>query len=91
MRAFTWAAITLITAALSVSFGERAFAQAGSTGGTLGNTDKSISGDRGGDVAEPHKKSGTKSNKEAIAPAGHPKLKQFTNPTFDGMRVAQCL
>ena len=43
MRAFTCAAITLVTMAVSVA---TAFAQAGSTGGTLGNTDKSISGSR---------------------------------------------
>jgi hypothetical protein len=46
MRALTCAAILLIIAAVSVPFAGTAFAQAGSTGGTLGNTDKSISGDR---------------------------------------------
>jgi hypothetical protein len=35
-----------ITAAVCMPFAHAAFAQAGSTGGTLGNTDKSISGDR---------------------------------------------
>jgi hypothetical protein len=43
MRAFACAAIALVTIAVS---GPTAFGQAGSTGGTLGNTDKSISGDR---------------------------------------------
>jgi hypothetical protein len=38
-------AIALVVCA-SVPFASMAFAQAGSTGGTLGNTDKSISGDR---------------------------------------------
>jgi hypothetical protein len=46
MRTFTCAAIMLAAAALSAPFDGAAFAQAGSTGGTLGNTDKSISGDR---------------------------------------------
>jgi hypothetical protein len=46
MRALTCAAIMLAVVVLSVPFGGAAFAQAGSTGGTLGNTDKSISGDR---------------------------------------------
>jgi hypothetical protein len=46
MRTFTCAAVMLLTAAASAPFGGAAFAQAGSTGGTLGNTDKSISGDR---------------------------------------------
>jgi hypothetical protein len=46
MRTFTCAAIMLVTVALSAPFTGTAFAQAGSTGGTLGNTDKSISGER---------------------------------------------
>ena len=44
MRAFTCAASMLIVAAVSVPFAGTAFAQAGSTGGTIGNRDKSISG-----------------------------------------------
>src|ERR1700722_2536708 len=47
MRTFTCAAIMLIAVA------EPAFAQAGTTGGTLGNTDKSISGDRREEPAAP--------------------------------------
>jgi hypothetical protein len=43
MRALACAAIALVTIAVS---GPTAFGQAGSTGGTLGNTDKSISGNR---------------------------------------------
>jgi hypothetical protein len=46
MRAVTGATILLFTVAVSAPFAGTAFAQAGSTGGTLGNTDKSISGDR---------------------------------------------
>src|SRR3984957_11023415 len=46
MRTFICAAIMLIAVALSAPFTGSAFAQAGSTGGTLGNTDKSISGER---------------------------------------------
>jgi hypothetical protein len=91
MRAFTCAAIMLVTVAASAPFTEMAFAQAGSTGGTLGNTNKSISGDRGGDVEQPHKKARTNSSREAISPAGHLKLKQFSNPTYQGMRVVNCL
>jgi hypothetical protein len=44
MRAFTYVAIALIAAAMSVPSIGAAFAQAGSTGGTVGNHDKSISG-----------------------------------------------
>jgi hypothetical protein len=44
MRAFTCVAIALIAAAMSVPSIGAAFAQAGSTGGTIGNHDKSISG-----------------------------------------------
>jgi hypothetical protein len=44
MRASTYAAIALIAAAMSVPSVGAAFAQAGSTGGTVGNRDKSISG-----------------------------------------------
>jgi hypothetical protein len=44
MRAFTYVAIALIAAAMSVPFAGSALAQAGSTGGTVGNRDKSVSG-----------------------------------------------
>jgi hypothetical protein len=44
MRAFTYVAIALIAAAMSVPPVGAAFAQAGSIGGTVGNRDKSISG-----------------------------------------------
>jgi hypothetical protein len=46
MRAFICAAFLLVAASVSVPVAGTAFAQAGSTGGTLGNTDKSISGER---------------------------------------------
>jgi hypothetical protein len=46
MRTFSCAAIMLVAVALLVPHGRAAFAQAGSTAGTLGNTDKSISGER---------------------------------------------
>jgi hypothetical protein len=48
MRTFACAAVMLIAIAVAVSvpFAATVFAQAGSTGGTLGNTDKSISGSR---------------------------------------------
>lgn len=44
MRAFTCVAVALIAAAMSVPSIGAAFAQAGSTGGTIGHRDKSISG-----------------------------------------------
>ena len=52
MRTFTYVAIALIAAAMSVASIGAALAQAGSTGGTVGNRDKSISG--GGEEAERH-------------------------------------
>jgi hypothetical protein len=42
----TWIIAAAVGIALVAAGGSGAFAQAGSTGGTLGNTDKSISGDR---------------------------------------------
>lgn len=44
MRAFTWAAGMLIVAAVSVPIAGTAFAQPGTTGGTIGNREKSVSG-----------------------------------------------
>lgn len=44
MRAFTCAASILMIAALSLPFSGTVFAQAGNTGGTIGNRDKSVSG-----------------------------------------------
>jgi hypothetical protein len=60
-----------------------AFAQAGSTGGTIGNTDKSVSG---GSEAEPSRNlsHGQKSPKSA-----GPKV--FENPTLNGIRVDRCM
>jgi hypothetical protein len=44
MRTFTCAVIILAAVALSAPFAKTAFAQAGSTGGTVGKEDKSVSG-----------------------------------------------
>jgi hypothetical protein len=65
MRTFTCAAVTLAAVALLAPFGRAAFAQAGSTGGTLGNTDKSISGDRREEPAAPK----SQAHRSASAPA----------------------
>jgi hypothetical protein len=46
MRTFPYAATMLVTVALSAPFAGNAFAQGGSTGGTLGKADKSVSGSR---------------------------------------------
>jgi hypothetical protein len=53
MRTFTCAAIMLAAVALSAPFAGTAFAQAGSTGGTLGQTDKSVSGQRNTEPEQP--------------------------------------
>jgi hypothetical protein len=63
MRAFACAAITLVTMAALVP---TAFGQAGSTGGTLGNSDKSISGERREEPAPPTK---SQTHRSASAPA----------------------
>jgi hypothetical protein len=67
MRTLTCAAIMLVVVVLSVPFGGAAFAQAGSTGGTLGNTDKSISGER----EEPRREREEPRKKPAPKEAGH--------------------
>jgi hypothetical protein len=64
---------------------ERAAAQAGSTGGTIGKTDKSISG--GESVAEP-----TKTRSKGGRPAGtSARSNVFENPTINGIRVDGCM
>jgi hypothetical protein len=62
MRALACAAIALVTIAVS---GPTAFGQAGSTGGTLGNTDKSISGERREEPTAPK----SRPHRSASAPA----------------------
>jgi hypothetical protein len=62
MRALLFVAVT---AAACVPFASTAFSQAGSTGGTLGNTDKSISGDRREEPAAPK----SQTHRSASAPA----------------------
>jgi hypothetical protein len=70
MRAFTCLAITLAIVAVSALFAGTAFAQAGSTGGTLGNTDKSISGDREerSEEREEHRRSRGREERKSAAP-----------------------
>jgi hypothetical protein len=70
----------------------KAFAQAGSTGGTLGNTDKSISGDRKEAPQESGHQHKTKPAARAdvpAKPAGGPKT--FQDPRINGAHVNWCM
>jgi hypothetical protein len=71
-----------------LAWGATAFAQAGSTGGTIGKTDKSAVGDDG--KAEPRKPPNSRSSKPRPeqAPA---RLNVFQNPTINGIRVDGCM
>jgi hypothetical protein len=77
----------LLIGILASCVGTAAFAQAGSVGGTIGNTDKSISGGTETEQAR-HKSQPSRQN----APA-RPESKQkvFVNPTIDGLPVDRCL
>jgi hypothetical protein len=59
----TWIIAAALGIALSTAGASGVFAQAGSTGGTLGNNDKSISGDR-----EQHRRSGDREERKPVAP-----------------------
>jgi hypothetical protein len=88
-----WIIAMSLSIALSASAASGAFAQAGSTGGTLGNTDKSISGERHEPPQEsaPRHKA-TKPAARADAPVkstGGPKT--FQDPRINGARVDWCL
>jgi hypothetical protein len=67
MRTVACAAVMLIAVAVSAPFAATVFAQAGSTGGTLGNTDKSISGERREEPATPK----SQTHRSASAPAAN--------------------
>jgi hypothetical protein len=74
----------------SFAAGTTAFAQAGSVGGTIGNTDKSISGES---TATPPVVVGNPKHRQR---SGEPsrqdnKQKVFVNPTIDGLPVDRCL
>jgi hypothetical protein len=89
-----------VTAALSMLFPVTVLAQAGSTGGTIGKTDKSVSGENtagspGFVVDNPkHRRRSMEEAKrrrsgESTRPEG--KQKVFVNPTIDGLPVDRCL
>jgi hypothetical protein len=64
-----------------------AFAQSGSTGGTLGNRDKSISGSE----SQPDKitKKAHRASRSESEHKSAPKI--FDNPTINGIRIDHCL
>jgi hypothetical protein len=80
MRALLIAAVICVSA----PFGGAAFAQAGSTGGTLGNTDKSISGER----EEPRRPE--KREERHQRPQAAQSVKTFLNPSISGVHVDRC-
>jgi hypothetical protein len=66
--------------------------QPGSTGGSIGKTDKSVSG--GGEPASPEQRSRAPvrtrdADKKISSDSGGPKA--YSTPTFDGIRVDWCL
>jgi hypothetical protein len=81
----------LLGALAVVALTYMAFAQAGSTGGTLGNTDKSISGDREepGHSSEKGQVKIKRPHASESASVVGPKV--FVNPTINGVRVDHCL
>jgi hypothetical protein len=92
--------IFLLGMSASFAVGATAFAQAGSTGGTIGNTDKSISGEntaRSPGFFVGNSKHRRRSIREAIRRrSGEPtkpesKQKVFVNPTIDELPVDRCL
>jgi hypothetical protein len=84
MRAFTCAASMLIVAAVSVPFAGTAFAQAGSTGGTIGNRDKSVSG--GEEETKRHA-----ARKPPVKRASQATLGSSFDGSWAGMSVGPCI
>ena len=66
----TWIVAAALSIALSAAGASGAFAQAGSTGGTLGNTDKSISGERQEGPSSQQKSPAAKPRATPKAPRG---------------------
>jgi hypothetical protein len=62
--------------------------QPGSTGGSIGKTDKSILGDEG--VAEPRAPAKSRSNGQRPT-GGSTRSNVFENPTINGIRVDGCM
>jgi hypothetical protein len=79
----------------SAAVGATAFAQAGATGGTIGKTDKSVSG--GGDQPAPELRSTAPARprgadkKPSSDEKGTRGQKVFVNPTIKGIRVDGCM
>jgi len=84
MRTFTYVTIALIATAISVPFARTGFAQAGSTGGTVGNRDKSVSG---GSKREPERPAArrTPHRREEGAP-----LSRYDG-SWAGVSVGRCI
>jgi hypothetical protein len=72
----------------SLALGTTAFAQAGSTGGTIGKTDKSVSGEEGSAAPDSAVKPRLKGQRPSDAPV---RSNVFENPTINGIRVDRCM
>ncbi|MBI5323107.1 hypothetical protein [Bradyrhizobium sp.] len=88
MRAFTCGAIALIAAAMSVPSIGAAFAQAGSTGGTIGNREKSIIGGEEQPVAR--KQPARRASQPPRRGAQAPPLGSFDG-NWAGVSVGSCI
>jgi hypothetical protein len=77
----------LFTLPASFAPGTPAFAQAGSTGGTIGKTDKSVSGEEGSAAPNSAAKPRSK-GRPSDAPV---RSNVFENPTISGIRVDRCM
>jgi hypothetical protein len=78
-----------LAVAVAMPFADAAFSQAGSLGGTLGQTDKSLSGQRQDEPRTPPK--AAPRPKPSIAPKPSAATKVFHNPSIGGVRLDVCL
>jgi hypothetical protein len=78
---------SLLAVILLLASGSLAFGQAGSTGGVIGKTDKSVSG---GAQVKPSAEKPQRALPQP-APPQPAKSKVFENPTIDGIRVDGCM
>jgi hypothetical protein len=82
---------TICALAALVSTDQTALAQAGSTGGTLGKTDKSASGGEESSPSGGRRVSPAASRHPQRNAEGNGKQRTYQNPTVDGLRVDYCL
>ena len=88
-RSDAWIVVAVVCAMVGALAAEpEVFAQAGSTGGTIGKHDKSVSGSS--EVEQSQRTAKRPKHHSGVTTRQKDETKTFDNPTIDGIRVDHC-